>query len=80
MAKRTAAVTVPLFPAEKQAIEEAADEVGVSPTEFVRTWAHEGSRLRRLPYAAKDRGEPKGSHRRGSLLNSSSDMEVDSQT
>jgi len=59
MAKRTAAVTVPLFPAEKKAVQEAADEVGVSPTEFVRTWAHEGSRLRRLPYATIDRRQPK---------------------
>jgi hypothetical protein len=51
-ARRTKAVTVPLYPKEKMAVEEAAREAGVSPTEFVRCWAHEGSRVRRLPYAA----------------------------
>ncbi len=66
MAKRSAAVTVPLFPAEKQAVQEAADEAGVSPTEFVRTWAHEGARLRQ-PYVTEDRRQPKDSERCGSL-------------
>jgi len=48
--RRTTTISLPLYPSEKRAVQEAAREAGVSPTEFVRSWAHEGSRLRRLPY------------------------------
>jgi len=47
--RRTAAVTVPLFPVEREAAHEAAEAAGVSVTEFCRSWLREGTRLRKLP-------------------------------
>ena len=47
--RRTAAVTIPLFPVEREAADDAAEAAGVSVTEFSRSWLREGTRLRKLP-------------------------------
>ena len=58
MARRTAAVTLPLFEVERQAAQEAAEEAGVSVTEFARSWLREGMRVRTLPFLKNRSHEP----------------------
>ncbi len=56
--RRTAAVTIPLFPVEREAAHEAAEAAGVSVTEFCRSWLREGTRLRTLPFLKNRRHQP----------------------
>ena len=58
MARRTATVTLPLFQVERQAVIEAAEEAGVSMTEFARAWLREGTRLRTLPFLKNRSHQP----------------------
>ena len=57
-AKRSAAVSVPMFEIEKKAAQTVAESCGVSITAFCRGWIHEGMRLRRLPHVEHERESP----------------------